>query len=148
MQRNHFQIIVCFKPCQINITVSFVLGKHVIPARDQGKCLDIIVSETNCDNNLKGQMRKHYPNFIIFLQKLSYCSTYVKCFTFKSYCATTDCPMLFDSNVTSMKKLKFAYSSPLQFVSLKRLLICKVHPKCSAPEVHPKCTRTVHPKCL
>ena len=45
---------LCFKPDLIkNTPPSFVLGKHVIPAIDECKYLGIIVSETNCDNNLK-----------------------------------------------------------------------------------------------
>ena len=97
-----------FKPNLIKITSpSFVLGKHVIPAVDKCKYLGIIVSETNCDNDLKRQMRKYYANANIVLRKFSYCSPDVKCCMFKSYWATMYCPsMWFDSTVTATKKLK------------------------------------------
>ena len=53
---------LCFKPNQIKINIpSFVLGKPVIPAVDKCKYLDILVSETNCDD-LKRQMQKYYAN--------------------------------------------------------------------------------------
>ena len=41
---------------------SFVLGKQLIPAVDKCKYLDIIVSEANCDGDLKRQMQKYYAN--------------------------------------------------------------------------------------
>ena len=79
---------LCFKSNQIKITpLSFELRKHVIPAVDNCKYLGIIVSETNCDNDLKRQMRKYNANVNI-LQKFSYYSPDVKCCMFKSYCAT------------------------------------------------------------
>ena len=59
---------LCFKPNEIKIIPpSFVLGKYVIPAVDKCKYLGIIVSETNCDNDLKRQMRKYTK---ILLRKL------------------------------------------------------------------------------
>ena len=43
-----------FKPSQIKTTSpSFVSRKHVIPAVDKCKYLGIVVSQTNCDNDLK-----------------------------------------------------------------------------------------------
>ena len=51
----------------------------------------IFKDETNCDSNLKRQMRKYYGNANILLRKFSYCSPDVKCM-FKSYCATMYCP--------------------------------------------------------
>ena len=58
-----------FKPYLIKITLnSFVLGKHVIPAVDKCKYLGIIVSETNCDNDLKRQICEstmQTPTYII-----------------------------------------------------------------------------------
>ena len=69
------------------------------------------VSEANCDGDLKRQMRKHYSHANILLRKFSYCFPDVKCCMFKSYCATMYCSyMWFDSTVTSMKKLKIAYT--------------------------------------
>ena len=59
---NHF--CLCFNPNLIKITPpSFVLGKPVIV--DKCKYLGIIVSETNCDNDLKRKMRKYYANAYI-----------------------------------------------------------------------------------
>ena len=52
---------LCFRPKQIKINPpSFVLRKQLIPAVDKCKYLGIIVSEANCDGDLKRQMRKYY----------------------------------------------------------------------------------------
>ena len=83
---------LCFKPKHIKIGLQdFVLGKHVIPAVDKCKYLGVIVSEANCDGDLKRQMRKYYANVNMLLRKFSYCSS-----------------MWFDRTVTSMKKLKLS----------------------------------------
>ena len=108
---------LCFKPKHIKIGLpDFVLGKLVIPAVD--KCLIqsvIIISEANCDGDLKRQMRKYYANANMLLRKFSHCSPDVKCCMFKSYCATMYCSsMWFDSTGTSMKKLKIAYNNGLR----------------------------------
>ena len=107
---------LCFKLKDIKIGLSdFVLGKLVIPAVDKCKYLGIIISETNCDGDLKRQMRKYYANANMLLRKFSYSSPDVKCCMFKSYCATMYCSsMWFDSTVTSMKKLKIAYNNGLR----------------------------------
>ena len=47
----------------------YVLGKLVIPDVDKCKYLGIIVSEANCDGDLKGQMRKCYANANMLLRK-------------------------------------------------------------------------------
>ena len=91
------------------------MGKHVIPAVDKCKYLEIVVSEANCDGDSNGNMRKYYANVNMLLRKFSYCSPDVKCCMFKSYCATMYClSMWFDSTVTSMKKLKIAYNNVLR----------------------------------
>ena len=107
---------LCFKPKHIKICIpDFVLGKLVIPAVDKCKYLGIIISEANCDGDLKRQMRKYYANANMLLRKFSYCSPDVKCCMIKSYCATMYCSsMWFDSTVTSMKKLKIAYNNGLR----------------------------------
>ena len=101
-----------------NATKSFTLcfkGKLVVPAVDKCKYLGIIISEANCDGDLRRQMRKYYANANMLLRKFSYCSPDVKCCMFKSYCATMYCSsMWFDSTVTSMKKLKIAYNNGLR----------------------------------
>ena len=75
-----------FRPNQIIIIPpSFVLGMQFIPPVDKCKYLGIIVSEANCDSDLKGQMRKYYANANMLLQKFSYCSQDIKCCIFKSY---------------------------------------------------------------
>ena len=71
---------MCFRPKQIKINPpSFVLGKQFIPTVDKCKYSGIIVSETNCDGDLKKQMREYYANANMLLRKLSYCSPDVKC---------------------------------------------------------------------
>ena len=67
--------------------------------------MGIIVNETNCARDLKRQMRKYYADVNILLRKFSYCSPYVKCCMFKSFCATMYCfSVWFNSTATSMKK--------------------------------------------
>ena len=97
---------MCFRPKQIKISQpSFGQGKQIIPAVDKCKYLGIIVSESNCDGDLKRQMPKYYANANMLLRKFSYCSPDVKCCMFKSYCATIYCSsMWLDSTVTSIKK--------------------------------------------
>ena len=107
---------LCFRPKQIEINPpSFALRKQLIPAVDKCKYLGIIVSETNCDGDLKRQMRKYYTNANMLLRKFSCCSPDVKCCMYKSYCSTMYCSsMWFDSTVTSMKKLKIAYNNGIR----------------------------------
>ena len=113
---------LCFRTKQIKINPpSFVWGKQIIPAVDKCKYLGILVSETNCDGDLKRQMRKYYANVNMLLLKFSCCSSDVKCCMFKSYRTTMYCsPMWFDSTVTFTKKLKTAYNN-----GLRRLLNLK-----------------------
>ena len=66
---------MCFKLKLIkNGLPDHVLGKYVISAVDKCKYLGIIVSEANCDGDLKMQMRKYYANANMLLRKFSYCS--------------------------------------------------------------------------
>ena len=97
---------LCFRPKQIKIKPSsYILGKQIISAIDKCKYLGTIISEPNCDGNLKRQMRKHYANANMLLRKFSYCSPDVKCCMFKSYCSTMYISsMWFNSTVSSMKK--------------------------------------------
>ena len=76
---------LCFRPKQIKISPpppGIILGKPIIPAVKKCKYLDIILSETNCDGDLKRQMRKYYVNANTLLRKFSYCSPDVKCCMF------------------------------------------------------------------
>ena len=74
---------LCFRPKQIKINPpSFVLGKQLIPAVDKCKYFGIIVSEANCDGDLKRQMRMYYANANMLLRKFSYCFPDVKCCMF------------------------------------------------------------------
>ena len=51
---------LCFKPKHIKIGIpDFALGKLVIPTVDKCKYLGIIISEANCDGDLKRQIRKY-----------------------------------------------------------------------------------------
>ena len=91
-------VALCFKPKHIKIDLpDFVLGKHVIPAVDKYKNLGIIVSESNCNSDLKRQMKKYYGNAYMLLRNCSYCSPNVKCCMFKSYCATMYCSFMWFS---------------------------------------------------
>ena len=100
--------LLCFRPKQIKINPpSFVLGKQVIPAVDKCKYLGIIVSEANCDGDLK----KTYAKVLCYsknmlLQKFSYCSPDVKCCMFKFYCSTMYCSsMWFDSTLYNFQEI-------------------------------------------
>ena len=71
---------LCIRPKQIKINPpSFVSGKQISPTVDKCKYLGIVVRETNCDDDLKRQMRKYYANAIVLLPKFCYCSLGVKC---------------------------------------------------------------------
>ena len=118
---------LCFKRNHIKIGFpDIVLGKHVIPAVDKYKYLVIIVSEANCDGDLKRQIRKYYANANMLLRKSTYCSPDVKCCMFNSYRATMYCSsMWFDSGtVTSMKKLKIVYNNGLRgFLKFPNMIV-------------------------
>ena len=67
----------------------------MILAVDKCKYFCIIASETNCDADLKRQLRRYCANANILLQKVRYWSPDVKCCMFSSYCATMYCLLLF-----------------------------------------------------
>ena len=76
------------------------------------------MSEHNCDNDLKRQMRKFFANANMLIRKFFKCSVNVKCYLFKTYCSTMYCSALwFNSTKTVLTKLKIAYNN-----SLRRLL--------------------------
>ena len=84
----------------------------------QCKYLGVIISDHNCDLDLKRQMRKFYTNANMLIRKFFKCTVDVKCYLFKTYCSTLYCSaMWFDSTKSAMKKLKVAYNN-----SLRRLL--------------------------
>ena len=54
---------LCFKPNSIKFErPGFYLGEMLIPKVTQFKYLGVIISDHNCDLNLKKQMRKFYTN--------------------------------------------------------------------------------------
>ena len=67
---------LCFRPKQNKMDPpSFVLGKQLIPAVDKCKYLGIIVSEANCEGDLKGKCGSimlmpicYYENLVTVLQ--------------------------------------------------------------------------------
>ena len=65
---------------------------HCCQAVDKCKYLGIIIREANRDGDIKRQMRKCNANVNLLLRKFSYCSPDVKCYMFKSYCATRIIP--------------------------------------------------------
>ena len=78
----------------------------------------VIISDHNCDADLKRQMRKFYTNANMLIRKFFKCSVDVKCYLFKTYCSTMYCSaMWFDTTKSAMNKLKVAYNN-----SLRRLL--------------------------
>ena len=95
----------------------------LIPKVTQCKYLGVIISDHNCDLDLKRQMRKFYTNANMLIRKFFKCTVDVKCYLFKTYCSTLYCSTLycsamwFDSTKSAMKKLKVAYNN-----SLRRLL--------------------------
>ena len=96
----------------------FYLGEMIIPKVTQCKYLGVIISDHNCDLDLKRQLQKFYTNANMLIRKFSKCSAGVKCYLFKTYCSTMYCSaMWFDSTKSAIKKLKVAYKN-----SLRRLL--------------------------
>ena len=54
---------LCFKPTSIKFErPCFYLGEKIIPKVTQCKYLGVIISDHNCDADLKRQMRKFYTN--------------------------------------------------------------------------------------
>ena len=89
----------------------------IIPIVSQCKHLGLIISDYNCDLDLKRQMKKFYTNANMLIRKFSKCSVDVKCYLFKTYCSTLYCSaMWFDSTKSAMKKLKVAYNNSLQTI--------------------------------
>ena len=110
---------LCFKPTSIKFErLCFFLGEKIIPKVTQCKYLGVIISDHNCDADLKRQMRKFYTNANMLIRKFFKCSVDVKCYLLKTYCSTMYCSaMWFDTTKSAMKKLKVAYNN-----SLRRLL--------------------------
>ena len=123
---------LCFMPISIKFEIPcFYLGDMIIPKVTQCKYLGVIISDLNCDLDLKRQMRKFYTNANMLIRKFFKCSVDVKCYLFKTYCSTMYCSaMWFDSNNSAMKKLKVAYNN-----SLCRLLSLPTYN--SASEIFP-----------
>ena len=102
----------CFKHSTIKFTrpCFFLAGMKILIVA-LCKYLGVTVSEHNCDNDLKRQMRKFYANANMLIRKVSRCSVNVKCYLFKTYCSTMYCSALwFNSTKTALTKLKIAYT--------------------------------------
>ena len=81
---------LCFKHNSIKFERSgFYLGEMLIPKVTQYKYLGVIISDHNCDLDLKRQMRKFYTNANMLIRKFFKCTVDVKCYLFKTYCSTT-----------------------------------------------------------
>ena len=92
----------------------FYLGEKIIPKVTQCKYLGVIISDHNCNADLKRQMRKFYTNANMLIRNFFKCSVDVKCYLFKTYCSTMYCSaMWFDTTKSAMKKLKVAYNNSL-----------------------------------
>ena len=60
--------------------------------------LGVIISDHNCELDLKRQMRKFYTNANMLIRIFSKCSVDAKCYLFKTYCYIMYCSaMWFDS---------------------------------------------------
>ena len=107
---------LCFKLRTIKFTrLCFFLAVLKILIVTHCKCLGVIVSGHNSDNDLKRQMRKFYANAKMIIRKFSKCSVNVKCYLFKTYCSTMYCSALwFNSTKTALTKLKIAYNNSLR----------------------------------
>ena len=64
------------------------LGKMIISKVTQCKYLGVIISDHNCDLDLKRQMRKFYSIATMLIRKFFKCSVDVKYYLFKTYCST------------------------------------------------------------
>ena len=75
---------LCFKPNSIKFErPGFYLGEMLIPKVTQCKYLGVIISDHNCDLDLKRQMRKFYTNANMLIRKFFKCTVDVKCYLFK-----------------------------------------------------------------
>ena len=77
---------LCFKPTSIKFErPCFYLGEKIIPKVTQCKYHCVIISDHNCDADLKRQMRKFYTNANMLIRNFFKCSVDVKCYLFKTY---------------------------------------------------------------
>ena len=107
---------LCFKPNSIKLErPCFYLGEMIIPKVTQCKYLVVIISDHNCNFNLKRQMGKFDTNANMLIRKFFKCTVDVKCYLFKTYCSTLYCSaMWFDSIKSAMKELKMTYNNCLR----------------------------------
>ena len=70
------------------------LDTLVIPHVSECKYLAIIVSQMNCDRDLKRQMKRFHANASMLLRRFSKCSIHVKCYLFKTCCSNLYCALL------------------------------------------------------
>ena len=70
------------------------LDTLVIPHVSECKYLAIIVSQKNCDRDLKRQVKRFHANVNMLLRRFSKCSIHVKCYLFKTYCSNLYCAPL------------------------------------------------------
>ena len=74
-----------------------------------------MVSNKNCDPDMKRQMWKFYVNINILSRKFSKCSPDVKCMLFKSFCSNMYCStMWYNCTVTARRKLRISYKNSLR----------------------------------
>ena len=74
-----FSYSLCFKPNSIKFErPCFYLGEMIIPKVTQCKYLDVIISDHNCDLDLKQQMRNFTLNANMLIRKFFKCPVDVK----------------------------------------------------------------------
>ena len=72
---------LCFKPIAIKFErhSCVYLGEMIIPKLTHCKYLGVIISDHNCDLDLKRQMRIFYTNANMLIRRSSKCSVDMKC---------------------------------------------------------------------
>ena len=125
-----------FKPTSIKFErPCFFLGEKIMPKVTQCKYLGVIISDHNCDADLKRQMRKFYTNANMLIRKFFKCSVDVKCYLFKTYYSTMYCSaMWFDTTKSAMKKLKVVHvccvKHSINYVNINGVRSITVDVKC------------------
>ena len=107
---------LCFIPRTVKISrPQLYLNTLVIPHVSECKYLGVIVSQKNCDRDLKRQMKKFYANANMLLRRFSKCSIAVKCYLFKTYYSNLYCgPLWYNFTFTAMKSIKNVYNNSIR----------------------------------
>ena len=100
--------------------VPVVLSGNTIDFVHETKYLGVIInSNMKTPSDVVRQTRKFHAQTNMLPRNFRYCTNYVKCTLFRSFCANMYCCLLwFNSTSSTIKKLKTSYNSALRNILL------------------------------